>query len=282
MFTRPDCRRHSPVLLCFVMLLWSSPTKNMQAQAPGGALPPIAEANGRPLAYEVVSIKRHKPWDTSASTQGLPNGYRSMNMPLSNLVFSAYVDTPGTDVSGMPEWAKTDSYDVETKVDAETVEAWKRLPTAEVWKQQLAMMRTLLADRCKLKVHWEKKEGPVYDLVIARGGPKFKEAAPDEISNAVGGGSAKTQRLTAHAQTMENIGWYFSGTAGRKIVDKTGLGGKRFDFEIEWTPDRAVTVDDPVISIFTALEEQLGLKLVPSKGPVDRLIIDHIERPTPN
>ncbi len=70
--------------------------------------------------------------------------------------------------------------------------------------------------------------------------------------------------------------------AGRKIVDKTGLGGRSFDFEIEWTPDRAVTADDPGISIFAALEEQLGLKLVPSKGTVDRLVIDHIERPTPN
>ncbi|MGA8086758.1 MAG: TIGR03435 family protein [Terracidiphilus sp.] len=255
---------------------------DMQGQAPEGALSPVADANSSPLAYEVVSIKAHKPGDTSASTQGLPNGYRSINMPLSNLVLSAYVDTPGTEVSGLPEWAKTDPYDVETRVDAEAVEAWKKLPSAEAWKQQLAMMRTLLADRCKLKVHWEKKEGPVYDLVIAKDGPKFKEAAPDEVSNAIGGGSSNTQRLTVHAETMENIGWFFSGNAGRKIVDKTGLGGKRFDFEIEWTPDRAATADDPGISIFTALEEQLGLKLVPSKGPVDRLVIDHFERPTPN
>ncbi len=142
-------------------------------------------------------------------------------------------------------------------------------------------MRTLLAERCKLKVHWETREGPVYDLVIAKGGPKMKEAAADEVSQTTGSGGSRSMHLTAHAVTVESIVG-FAGDAGRKVVDKTGLGGKKFDYEIEWTPDWAATADDPGISILTALEEQLGLKLVPSKGPVDTLVIDHMERPTAN
>ena len=142
--------------------------------------------------------------------------------------------------------------------------------------------RTLRAERCTFKAHRETKQGPVYDLVIARGGPKMKEAAADEVSGADGGSTPKTQQLTVRAETMETVGSFLSGDAGRKIVDKTGLGGKKFDYKIEWTPDRAQTTDDPGVSIFTAIEEQLGLRLVPSKGPIDTLVIDHMERPTPN
>jgi len=100
-----------------------------------------------------------------------------------------------------------------------------------------------------------RKQGPVYDLVIAKGGPKLKEVAADENSGATGGNTSKTEKLTVHAETVESISSFFSDEVGRKIVDKTGLGGKKFDFEIDWTSDRAATTEDPGISIFTALEQ---------------------------
>ncbi|MFZ0302957.1 MAG: TIGR03435 family protein [Terracidiphilus sp.] len=281
MFTQLDCGRRSPVVLCFVVLLLSGSIISLRAQAPASASPQVADANSKPLAYEVVSIKPHQPGDLRASIQSPPDGYRSINMPLSDLVWGAYVNEPGTEIKGLPDWANSDPYDVEAKVDAETAEAWSKLPPAEVRKQRMAMMQSLLADRCKLKVHWETREGPVYDLVIARGGLKMKAASPDEVSGLFGDSKSNKQHLTAHAVTVESV-IGFAGDAGRKVVDKTGLGGKKFDYEIEWTPDGEATADDPGISIFTALEEQLGLKLVPSKGPVDTLVIDHIEKPTPN
>jgi uncharacterized protein (TIGR03435 family) len=282
MYTQLDCRRHSPALLCFVVLLLSDITVSLHAhaQAPASVSPQAAAVNSNPLAYEVVSIKLNKSGGP-ASNRALPNGFRYVNMQLINLVWEACIDGPGTEIKGLPDWANSDQYDIEAKVDADTAEAWKKLPQVEVRKQQQAMMRTLLADRCKLKVHWETGEGLVYDLVIAKGGPKMKEAAPDEVSGTVWKGGPKTMGFAMHAETVEVI-LGFAGDPGRKVVDKTGLGGNKFDYEIEWTPDGAATADDPGISIFTALEEQLGLRLVPSKGPVDTLVIEHIEKPSGN
>jgi uncharacterized protein (TIGR03435 family) len=90
--------------------------------------------------------------------------------------------------------------------------------------------------------------------------------------------------MTARAQSTDSIVAMFQGDVGRMIVDKTGLDGKRFDFEVTWADDRraADPSADAGPSIFTALEEQLGLKLVPAKGPVEVLVIDHIERPSAN
>jgi len=275
MSTQLDCGRRLPAVVCFVVLLLSGLTINLQAQAPQAAA-----TNSSPLAYEVVSIKPHQPGDTSASLHPLPNGFQYVNMPLSNLVWEAYIDRPGTEIKGLPDWANSDHYDIEAKVDEETAEAWKKLPQVDVRKRQQAMMRTLLADRCKLKVHWETKEGPVHDLVIAEGGLKMKEASADEVSETIWKGSSATEGFIVHAGTAESI-LGFAGETGRKVVDKTGLGAKKFDYEIEWTPDGAATADNPGISIFTAFEE-LGLKLVPSREPVDTLVIDHMEKPTAN
>ena len=139
-------------------------------------------------------------------------------------------------------------------------------------------MQSILADRCQFKAHQETKELPVYDLVIARGGLKMKEAPPNETSMEMMSGD----QMTVHAMTIDTTVSTFAGTVGRIIVDKTGLGDKKFDFELKWTPDDRSSADDSAPSLLTALEEQLGLKLVPARGPVEVLIIDHMERPSPN
>jgi uncharacterized protein (TIGR03435 family) len=99
--------------------------------------------------------------------------------------------------------------------------------------------------------------------------------------------SMTSGKVSAHAQSIDTILTAFSGEVGRLIVDKTGLDRKKFDFELKWTPDNeraaaAAPEGEAGPSIFTALEEELGLKLVPSKEPLDVLVIDHIERPSPN
>jgi uncharacterized protein (TIGR03435 family) len=132
-----------------------------------------------------------------------------------------------------------------------------------------------------LKVHRETRDLPIYDLVIAKGGLKMKEATADKV----GGETMGPGKMTAQGLSTDSLVSAFSGMVGRMIVDRTGLGDKKFDFELKWTPDDRRAADnaaDAGPSIFTALEEQLGLKLVSARGPVEVIVIDHIERPSVN
>jgi uncharacterized protein (TIGR03435 family) len=239
-----------------------------------------AGAGQKPAAYEIISIKPDKSGAPGTTVYRLPDGFRDTNMPLAMVVRGAYDIVLESQMVGMPAWADSDGYDIEAKVDAGTAEEWKKLTWKERWKQEQSMLQALLADRCNLKVHFETRELPVYDLVIAKGGLKMKEAAPGE-GNSEGLGPGK---MTAHAASIDSLIYGFSGMVGRMIVDQTGLGEKKFDFELRWTPDdqHGAEPADAGPSFFTALEEQIGLKLVPSKGPVQVLVIDHMERPSAN
>lgn len=249
----------------------------MTAWGQAGAVAP-ADSSVTAHAYEVVSIKPDKSGGSDESQLRLPNGFRLTNFPLRTLVYRAYDIVLDSQVSGLPEWMRLDRYDVEAKVGADTAEAWKKLSYEERWKQERPMVQTLLADRCHMKVHREARELPVYDLVIAKGGLKMKEAPAGEGD----GETTRPGKIAAQANPMESLVNGLSGVVGRMIVDKTGLGDKKFDFNLQWTPDDQRGAADAGPSIFTALEEQLGLKLVPDKGLVDVLVIDHIERPSPN
>lgn len=238
-------------------------------------------AGGPPPAYEIVSIRPDKSGSPAETMHWLADGFQWTNFPVSKWVHSAYGVTMDSQIVGLPSWANTEPYDIEAKLDAETAESWKKLTPEERRKQEEPMLQSMLADRCQLKVHRETRELPVYDLVIAKGGLKMNEAAPDKGS----GGSMGPGMMKAHAQSTDSLVSAFSGMVGRMIVDKTGLGDKKFDFELKWTPDDRRAADngaDAGPSIFTALEEQLGLKLVPARGPVEVIVIDHIERPSAN
>jgi uncharacterized protein (TIGR03435 family) len=232
--------------------------------------------------YEIVSIKPTSPDERGGSMYSLPDGFRWKNFTLDFLIRGAYGLIMDGQIVGMPGWVNSEPYDVEARAGANAAEAWKKLTYKERWKLQEPMIQALLADRCQLKVHRETREMPVYDLVIAKGGLKMKEAAANEVD-------AETMKssgaMIAQALSTDSLVNAFSGGFGRMIVDKTGLAGKKFDFELTWTPDDRRAADsaaDAGPSFFTALEEQLGLKLVPSKGPVEVIVIDHIERPSAN
>jgi len=230
-------------------------------------------------AFEVVSIKPDKSDHRGAIMQSLPDGFRWTNFPVVSLIQRAYGVSMENQIEGLPGWAKSDPYDFEAKADAKIVEDWKNLSYKERWKLEAPMMQSLLADRCQLKVHLVTREMPVYDLVIAKGGLKMKEAAQSEVDSE----SMSGNTMTAHAQTTDSIVAAFQGSVGRMIVDKTGLAGKRFNFELSWVSDNRVEATGEMgPSLLTALEEELGLKLVSAKGPVPVLIIDHIEKPSPN
>ena len=136
------------------------------------------------------------------------------------------------------------------------------------------MVRPLLAERCKLAFHIDKKDVPVYELVIAKRGSNLHPAAAD----AQGASRTTRSSRTYDKISMPIFAAILSSLVDRVVVDKTGLAGD-FALKFDWGPVDP-TSDGP--SLFTALEEQLGLKLEPRKGSVDILVIDHVERPSEN
>lgn len=231
-------------------------------------------------SYEVVSIKPHKPGEVGSGMRTLPDGMEWWNVSLYSLVRSAYPIQMEDQISGLPGWAKSEKYDIVAKADAQTVERWKHLSEKQQWAEEEPMIRSILEERCQFKAHEETRELPVYDLVIAKGGLKMKEAD-------AGNNSAETMysgRMVAKGMQVDAIVSGFASSVGRLIVDKTGLGEKKFDFELRWTPDGQQTTDNSADApdLFTALEEQLGLKLVLAKGRALVVVIEHMERPSPN
>jgi uncharacterized protein (TIGR03435 family) len=189
-------------------------------------------------------------------------------------------------ILGAPAWVKTDRFDIEAKVGESDVPKVKTMTV----DQRRLMLRPFLQDRFNLKFHYEDKVLPVYALVIAKSGSKMTEFKPpgDPATN----GLRYTGRghLAARGTAMEFAVSFLSQQVGRTVVDKTGLTGK-YDFTLEWEPDDAPPMagndngahpDSGKPSIFTAVQDQLGLRLEPQKAPISVLIIDHIDLPSPN
>jgi uncharacterized protein (TIGR03435 family) len=267
-----------------------------------GQEPSTATADVKLPAFDVVSIKPDKSGGGMIRVMNRPDGYSASNISLKMLIQAAYGIREDL-ISGAPGWADSARYDIDAKVDGADVEALKKLSP----EQRRLILQPLLADRFKLKVHTEIKQLPVYELVVAKGGPKLKEAtAGDTYANGIKGpdgvgrgGMVRMGRgqLTAQGVPMTSVVNMLSQQLHRTVIDKTGLAGK-YDLELNWTPDDGEGMGPPPPgggqlhgdappegsgpSIFTAIQEQLGLKLQSAKGPVDTLVIDHVEMPTEN
>ncbi len=138
------------------------------------------------------------------------------------------------------------------------------------------MLQSLLVNRFKLTTHRETKELPIYALALAKGGPKFKRA---ESASGVTSDSNRTRWHVVAKTTMQRFAEFLTDEAGRPVVDKTGLSGA-YDMTLDWAVDNSATLNDAAAgpSLFTALQEQLGLKLESAKGPVETIVVDHAER----
>jgi uncharacterized protein (TIGR03435 family) len=248
------------------------------------AAPTAAPAATTPLAYDVATIKPHDPSDRSMLTNNPPDGYTATNVGLKTLIQFVYNLQSLDLISGLPGWANSASFDVQAKMDEDVMATLNKLPKKEQWAQRQAMMLALLADRFQLKVHHETKDLPIYSLSIAKGGSKLKPADPnDPRGNSMSYGNGQ---LTLQAAPLENLVDFLSWTLHRKVVDNTGLSGN-YDTTLRWSSDEvASTPQDPAAnsapSLFTALQEQLGLKLESTKGPVDTIVVDHVEKPSEN
>jgi len=236
-------------------------------------------------AFEVASIKPGDPSARATRIQMAPGGrFTAANVTLKFLIQYAY-GVRDFQITGAPGWAGSDKYEVSAKAEE------GENATQDQLKQ---MMQTLLAERFKLTFHRETKELPVYGLVVAKNGSKLQQSeAADRQQLRMGRG-----QISGKSMSMAMLANQLAQQLGRSVIDQTGLKGQ-YDIKLEWTPDtserkgmgdgdvrpnsEAAGAPDPGgPSIFTAVQEQLGLKLEGQKGPVDILVIDHVEKPSEN
>jgi len=239
-----------------------------------------AAASANLPAYDIVSVKPHKSDSASGTVsywRSAKDGFTATGETVEELMMNAFDLTMPDQISGLPGWADSEQFDVQTKMDDDTVAAMQKLPPKERGHQQDLMLQSMLADRFGLKVHHETRELPTYDLVIAKGGLKMK-AAPADLHS---GWSMGNGRFEGKSVPIDSLVYGLSNTVGRVVTNKTGLTGN-YGITLKWTPDGQQETADSGPSIFAALEEQLGLRLVAAKGPVDTIVVDHLEKPSPN
>ncbi len=276
-----------PLLLITVASM-SSVIRISHGQA--GVQPDSSAAQYLPVPlpdYEVAAIKPANGGNGMHFVAHTPTGLTVRNEPVQFLIREAF----GLDddrILGAPGWVKTARFDIEAKVDESNAPGLKKLTVHE----RRLMLRPFLEERFHLKFHYETKVLPVYALVIAKGGSKMKEFVPPGDPARNGLRYTGRGHVEARGTSMEFVVPVLSQQVGRTVLDKTGLLGK-YDFTLEWEPDDAPPIltgsnesalppDSIGSSLFTAIQEQLGLKLESQKGPVSVLVIDTIELPSPN
>ena len=301
----PDDSRTSPWAVAFaVAAIVTGLVLTAVAQAP---------APNETQSFEVASVRPNTSGDNKASSQILPGGrYTAINNRARELIMRAY-NLQDQQLIGAPDWISSERFDIVAKAESEFDPPESRDAPTQV---QL-MIRSLLADRFKLKVHREPREVDVYALVPMRQdgrlGPELKPSTADcEAIRAARrkgdpppeppkpgerlqcGAWVGAGELNAGGQPLLELVSLLASTVGRSVVDRTGLKGT-YDIHLKWTPDfvrqrppgetvriNGIEFDPSGPSIFTALQEQLGLKLESERGIVDALVIDHIERPSPD
>ena len=236
-------------------------------------------------AFEVASIRQNTSTTTNGGTRPLPDGFTATNVSLRTLIFAAY-RIPNRQIIGGPSWVDSLRYDIAAKAPGN--------PSPD---QVNAMLRSLLRDRFNLVVHHETRDVEIYALTVARAGgrlgPRLQKAAVDCSDPAVRARLAAAPfdpnarpvcglrivpgRFVAGGAAVSSLAQGLVNASGRTVVDRTGLAGA-FDIELEWAP----TPDADGVSVFTAVQEQLGLKLESARAPLDVLVIDRADPATPN
>ncbi len=268
-----------------------------------GAQSQPANPTPRP-SFEVASVKPNKTGDRGIRIQNQPGRFSASNISLKTLIEFAYRLKGDSELSGATGWISSENYDIDAKPEVPPPGAPKLTFTEEEDRRRL-MIQSLLADRFKLAVRHEAKDLPIYALVVAKNGPKLTQSAvqsdpplnPTPGSGPRRGAMMGIGELTLQTTPIAMLCDALSRQLGRPVVDQTGLKGN-YDLTLKWTPDEgqrrmfgppdgdrrdAPPPPDPSgPTIFTALQEQLGLKLESQKGPVDTIVIEHAERPSEN
>jgi uncharacterized protein (TIGR03435 family) len=272
--------------------------------ASGAASPKVNAVRSPAPAFDVATIKPHSPEvdPSSLSRIGIwntPEGVEGALVTIQSLIQHAYGLRSKDQVSGGREWARNELFDIQAKMSEAEMAEMQKLSPSETKARREGMLQALLAERFKLKVHSETRQAPVFELVVAKTGPKLKDAATDTSDHLEKGEDGKplasfTQAtgstMVAQGESTKALADFlsqpFSGL-GRPVVDKTALSGA-YNFTLNWVPhfDRILPGSTAVSpeeadSLFEALQ-QLGLRLQPATGPIDMVVVDHVERPTEN
>jgi uncharacterized protein (TIGR03435 family) len=291
------------------------PASANPSRAVGQAQSPAQSQNAAATApiyeYEVISVKPCKPGTSGGYTMNTPDGYKAACALLIILIDYAYGIHYDEQLPGAPSWISSERFDVDARMDVPVAEALQKMSKDDRALAREQMLQALLADRFKLVAHRETRELSVYTLVIAKNGSKLKVAKPDDTSpgrikdadghaatNVVSmGSSGGAMTMTGQAISIPYFIRILSRQVGRIVVDKTGLTGN-YDFFMRFAPEQGGLMMDPsdetggasplpasgpsAPSIFTAMQEGLGLKLEAGKAPIEVIVIDHIERPSGN
>jgi uncharacterized protein (TIGR03435 family) len=243
-------------------------------QAQGPATTPTAGVTVP--SYDVVSIKPDHS-DTGRVSIHIDDGnFDALNVSLKTMILGAY-NLKGAQLFGLPKWGDSAHFDIKAKI----IDPDRKQLEALTSEQFQSMQQPILTDRFQLKFHHEMKNLPVYELVTMKGGPKFKEATPAELKGDQGM-TVHNGKLVATGVTVSRLVDNLSAQLQRVVVDKTGLTAK-YSFQLNWSADDAPPPAPDITAppdIFTALQEQLGLKLQPGKAEIDTFVIDHVELPS--
>ena len=286
------------VTLFATMQIWAQMRSMPPTTAPQSAATQQVDARSAILspapAFDVASIHPNNSDHTarthiySYANQG---HFIAINATPMQLLQYAY-SLPGSRILGASGWATSSKYDIEAKSDQALADKFALLPYPEAKDQLLKMVQSLLADRFHFAAHRESRELPVYELVAAKGGVKFStvQDGPKNIVDSSSRAGIVSMKITNSSHAMNDLAEMLYRYAGRVVLDRTGLSGV-YSISLTFTPDdsRFAVPDsettssiDGGVSVFTALKEQLGLELKPSKGPVEVLVVDHMAPPTEN
>jgi len=260
----------------FVAFLAASATL-LQAQT-------ATQTQPKPSAFDVASVKQNKAVGDGRSHiwSSSDNGnFKTQNVSMKGLLEFAY-KMPQAQIMGALDSVSGVSFDIDAKLDEESETRFEAQTTELRRAQKPEMLQALLAERFHLTCHRESREMMSYALIPAKDGPKLKPTQQDGLRLGGSYGSIRAQ-----GATVEQLGRLIAQRLNEPVVDASGITG-RYDMEINFTPPEGPMkvngqpIPDPPPSIFTAIQEQLGLKLEKRKGPVEVLVVDHVEMPTEN
>ena len=261
-------------------------------------------------SFETASIKLNKSGRQIVEFNVEPGGRFVAVGVTMGLLFQTAYGVKEFQISKAPAWFDDERYDIDARPEESVATSLSNAPSRQASRQVMLMVQSLLTQRCKLVLGHETKELPIYTLVIGKDGPKLQPSTflpqeklesrlpmgKDGVLPRGGIWAHGRGNITSTGATMSNLSDWLSRFVGRRVVDRTGLSGL-YDFILQWTPaegetgalprsyqdsENAPSPEAPGPSLFSALQQQLGLKLEAQKAPVDVLVIEHIEKPSAN